>query len=288
MRQGVLLQLSPCGRGLFVLSLRSYVPIYLYDHFQDSARHEIECQPFEKVFDKWQEDVGVLGAPMKGPPSSFSSKSSTKPSSKQTLEPLYSASKSSLKEHDALAMSQSHAQEEVADENMVPISTPSELKANRERNTTRHRKKRKKTREIIEVRAYHFDIDASYPYVSLVQCVVEHSSFSQTYHRPRYHRYVGIDATFNTIPTYRGLFLLIRPSNELIYENALPKNQCISRLTGGADHGWKGNILILKETLPKTDFLTDIEEEDLQVLKSYFKMDGKETCVYTNTCLISS
>jgi hypothetical protein len=77
------------------------------------------------------------------------------------------------------------------------------------------------------------------------------------------------------VPTYRGLFLVIRSSDKTVKELDLESNQCIFNLTSGLGRVWKGNVLVVKELLPGSSRFCNVVEDDLPVLRTYFKLDGQ-------------
>jgi len=158
-------------------------------------------------------------------------------------------------------------------------SEPSEIKLGGKRKGKKGKKGKKVRRKSkparVEIKAFYFAAAADEPEIVQVSCSEQYGPFEDIFHRVHTHRLVEPEATFNTIPTYRGLFLVIRSSDDTARGLDLESNQCIFNLTSGLGRVWKGNVLVVKEMLPNSSRFCDIVLGDLDVLRTYFKLDGQ-------------
>lgn len=175
----------------------------------------------------------------------------------------------------------------IAPPGLIPTTREPKPKARKEKRKKKKRKKKKA--EKVEVKAFYFACSSEEePEIIPIKCSVLHGPFEDLFHRVHYHRYVDADASFNTIPTYRGLFLVIRSSDSTVKELHLESNQCIFNLSAGVGRVWRGNVLVVKELLPDSSLFCDVNEGDLDVLRTFFKLDGQAPCKFSINFLSQS
>jgi len=222
---------------------------------EDRLEHRFECHALDSddVDDRW----ALRGEPV--------------PSEKRTSQNR-SQTHSRIEPSEVADPEQSSPE----DEGFQPPSEPSEVKLGRKKKGKKGKKHRRKSKPgRVEIKAFYFAAAADDPEIVQVSCSKQYGPFEDVFHRVHTHRLVEPEATFNTIPTYRGLFLVIRSSDDTARGLDLESNQCIVNLTSGLGRVWKGNVLVVKEMLPNSSRFCDIVQDDLDVLRTYFKLDGQ-------------
>ncbi len=51
-------------------------------------------------------------------------------------------------------------------------------------------------------------------------------------------------------------------------------NLSIYDITGGAARDWMGDVLVLKESMPRSQLHGDVEPKDIDVISEFFRLDG--------------
>ncbi len=147
-RKGVLLQLSTRGRCKCAI-VQCSQPNYLPCSTQDRKRHEFDCQPFGKIAHQWLADLE------RGGKSHTTFRSDTKDTTVRNKTNKTGSQKSQ----------KSQKSRTIDDEDMVPVSTPSHLKAPDSKGK-RHKRHPNET----QVRAFLFPSANAAPLIINVPC----------------------------------------------------------------------------------------------------------------------
>lgn len=143
---------------------------------------------------------------------------------------------------------------------------------------TGNRKKRTKKKVVATtpLDAFLFPASEELPEIVSVPCQLLSHEFEGSFLRPKYKSFIGTHALFQTVPTWRGLFLVVYAEENP--EDVLPVNRCIARLSEGRARNWNGNVLVVKEVESGSGLLGGVSMDDLGVFRSFFALEGNAPC----------